>query len=190
MSLAGLWIVFGLNVYAFASLDTEEQFTTEFEKVLQQEEVTQENIDDLIDILDKSILSDTEDAIDESIFPKEPVVNIEEEGSIKKDVFDIDRLSYAISMAETAWYTKGYWVTHNNGHGIKYWNTAPCTWVPKMAMCKFNSRLESHEAFKKIWLTHYKTFPTYRMADRWTGWDNTGDWLRIVTWAYQTWPKK
>ena len=97
---------------------------------------------------------------------------------------DLDKLAYAVSMAETSWFTKWYWVTHNNGQWIKHWNTVPCPWVPKLKMCKFNSQEESNEAFKKIWGTHYKRFPDIRLAEIWTGKDRAETWLNAVKQYY------
>jgi hypothetical protein len=36
-------------------------------------------------------------------------------------------------------------------------------------MCKFESKEESYEAFKKIWGKWYKAYPDYKLAHRWTG---------------------
>lgn len=93
---------------------------------------------------------------------------------------DLDRLAKAVAIAETTNCTKGYGVTHNNCFWIKHWNTVPCPWVPKWAMCKFKTKEESFEAFKTIWGRWYKTYPTYEQAHRWTGWDRVYNWLNIV----------
>lgn len=117
-----------------------------------------------------SLLSNTE----------KPIVKEE----VKKEEFDIDRLAYAVSMAETSWFTKWYGVTHLNWQWIKHWNTVKCPWVPKMAMCKFKTQEESNEAFVKIWWTWYKEFPTLQMAKRWT-WDDKAElWLEDVKYYY------
>jgi hypothetical protein len=97
---------------------------------------------------------------------------------------DIDRLAYAVAMAETHNCTKWYWKTHNNCMGIKHGNTVPCPWVPKMAMCKFDTPEESYEAFKKIWQTWYITFPNRELSIRWTWNDRADSWLRHVTHYY------
>jgi hypothetical protein len=87
-------------------------------------------------------------------------------------------------MAETHNCTKGYWKTHNNCFWIKHWNTVPCPGVPKLAMCKFNTHEESYEAFKIIWTTHYKKFPTIKMAEVWTWKDRSEIWLNAVKQYY------
>lgn len=102
----------------------------------------------------------------------------------KNDEFDIDKLARCVAKAETANFTRGYGLTHNNWQGIKHWNTAPCPWVPKLAMCKFESQEASNEAFKKIRSTWYKWIPTYSKADKWTGWDRTQNWMNIVLQCY------
>lgn len=86
-------------------------------------------------------------------------------------------------MAETANCTTGIGKSINNCFGIKNGNTAPCQ-KQQGNMCVYNSREESYEAFKTIWLKWYKTFPDYEMAYKWTGGDNTQHWLRIVTEYY------
>jgi len=165
---------------------------TEFERIAEKEEIVEADVDLLIELIDEEYNSLSEDTVNitpENIEASDKAYR-EAKEEIKPLEFNIDRLSYAVSMAETSWYSKWYGVTHNNWHGIKHWNTAPCPWVPKLYMCKFNNRGESHEAFKLIWQKWYGEFPTYAMADRWTGWDNTSDWLRIVNFYYMNWPKQ
>lgn len=98
--------------------------------------------------------------------------------------FNIKKLAYAVSMAETSGFTKWYWVTHNNWYWIKHWNTAPCPGVPKLVMCKFDTKQQSTEAFIKIWSKWYWRFPDYNMAYKWTWWDRTMNWLNTVTYYY------
>jgi len=93
---------------------------------------------------------------------------------------DLDKIAYAVAMAETGNCKLGYWKTHNNCFWIKHWNTVPCTWVPKWKMCKFESKEESYEAFKKIWGKWYKDYPNYKLAHRWTWWDRVDTWLKHV----------
>lgn len=100
-----------------------------------------------------------------------------------KDALDLDKLAYAVAMAETHDCTKGYGATHNNCFGIKNANTAPCDW-PKMVMCRYNDPSESYEAFKKIWWKWYKKFPDRSLAVRWTGNDRADSWLEHVTHYY------
>lgn len=98
--------------------------------------------------------------------------------------FSIDILSYAVSMQETWNCTKWYGLTHNNCFWIKHWNTVLCPWVPKLAMCKFNSPEESYEAFKIIWTKWYGEIPDINMAKKWSWDDRAEEWLDNVLWFY------
>lgn len=98
--------------------------------------------------------------------------------------FNLDRLAYAVAMAETKNCKLGYGASHNNCFGIKKGRTVPCKTEGFRKMCVFSSPEESYEAFKKIWSTHYKSFPTLRLASIWTGNDNAHNWLRIVSHYY------
>jgi len=84
-------------------------FVERMEEVIEQEETTQEDIDELIELLDDSVNSKEED-VNSSIFPTEEgdkeMREAFDKEVIKELPFDIDRLSYAVSMAETAHYTK------------------------------------------------------------------------------------
>lgn len=100
--------------------------------------------------------------------------------------FDLDKLAYAVAMAETGDCRLGYGKTHSNCFGIKKGRTVPCKTQGFRKMCVFASKEESYAAFKKIWSTHYKTFPTRRLAAIWTGNDNPTSWLRNVTKFYNS----
>ena len=102
----------------------------------------------------------------------------------KQQVFNLDKLAYAVAMQETKDCTLGYWKTHNNCFWIKHGNTVPCPWVPKMAMCKFKTKEESYEAFKIIWTKWYWELPNYEMAKRWSGDDRAGIWKYNVLHFY------
>ena len=106
------------------------------------------------------------------------------ENAVVKNTFDINKLAYAVAMQETANCTKWYWVTHNNCFWIKHWNTVPCPWVRKLAMCKFETKEASYEAFKIIWSKWYWEVPNYRMAKKWSWDDRTGIWLKNVLYYY------
>ena len=103
---------------------------------------------------------------------------------VKSENFDINKLAYAVAMQETKNCTLGYWLTHNNCFWIKHGNTVPCPWVPKMAMCKFNSPEESYEAFKIIWQKWYTWMPNYAKAKRWSWDDRASIWLKNVHYFY------
>lgn len=97
---------------------------------------------------------------------------------------EIDKLAYAIAMAETKNCTLGYGEMYNNCFGIKSGNTAPCKNVGQNRMCIYDHPEESYTAFRKIWQTWYKGFPTTEMASRWTGSDRPDSWLRNVRYYY------
>lgn len=103
---------------------------------------------------------------------------------IEEKPFDIEKLAYAVAMAETANCTKGYGSMYNNCFGIKNGNTAPCDRIGQNRMCIYNSPSESYEAFKIIWSKWYKTFPDYALANKWTGADRVDTWLKHVSHYY------
>lgn len=116
-----------------------------------------------------------------------PVTKVEWVIIVKQDnSFSVHALANAVAMAETGGCKKGYWVSHNNCHGIKSWNTAPCPWTPKGSMCRFKTTKESYEAFVIIWNKWYKTYPTLQQAKSWTGDDSKETWLAAVRQHYNT----
>ena len=98
--------------------------------------------------------------------------------------YDINKLAYAIAMAETHNCEKWYWLSYNNCFGIKNWNTAPCPKIWKSNMCIYDTPEQSYEAFKKIWGTWYKSYPNWTLANRWTWWDRVQTWLNSVSYYY------
>lgn len=48
----------------------------------------------------------------------------------------------------------------------------------------FKSDEESIQACVTLWSTHYKRFPDYKLADRYTGGDNVYGWLATVKQYY------
>ena len=115
-------------------------------------------------------------------------VEIVEQKNIDNFWVDIDKLAYAVAMAETWNCTKWIWPKYNNCFWIKNWSIAPCkkrTTSGNIGMCIYNTQAESYEAFKKIWLQWYgDRFPTYQDAVRWTGNDKPDNWLYIVKTYY------
>lgn len=98
-----------------------------------------------------------------------------------EEVSGLDKLAYAVAVAETSNCTKGYGVTHKNCHGIKKGNTYPCTTKKGSRMCNFASTDESFKAFKIIWEKWYKNpVPTMANANTWTGRDRAKTWLKHV----------
>jgi len=100
------------------------------------------------------------------------------------DSLDLNKLAYAVAMAETANCTKGIGPKTNNCFGIKNGNTAPCEKIGYNNMCIYEKPEDGYEAFKKIWSVWYKAFPTLNDAHRWTGSDNPAGWLITVTKYY------
>ena len=98
--------------------------------------------------------------------------------------FDIDKLAYAVAMAETKNCKLGYGKTHSNCFGIKKGRTVPCKTVGFRRMCVFDTQEESYAAFKIIWGKWYGGFPNRAKAATWTGNDNPNNWLRIVSHYY------
>ena len=48
----------------------------------------------------------------------------------------------------------------------------------------FESKEESLKACEDLWIKHYKRFPDYHLAHRYTGGDNTWEWLATVKQHY------
>ncbi len=91
---------------------------------------------------------------------------------------DLDRLAYAVSIAETSHCTAGTGLSKHNCHGIIECNKGAC------AIKRFATTNESFLAFKKLWMKAYGDhFPTLDDAKRYSG--GPGDtWLERVTIAY------
>lgn len=92
--------------------------------------------------------------------------------------FDIDQLAYCVAVAETNNCTKGMGVTKNNCFGIMHWPNG------KRTGKTYLTRDDSYADFKRIWMKSYGSFPTYSMAVKWTGSDNSARWLANVTDCY------
>lgn len=106
---------------------------------------------------------------------------------VKKEIvssLDINKLAYAVAMAETHNCTKGYWKMYNNCFWIKNWNTAPCKKIGQNRMCIYETPQESYEAFKIIWQRWYVTFPNRQLASKWTWADRVDSWLKHVNHYY------
>jgi hypothetical protein len=91
---------------------------------------------------------------------------------------DLDRLAYAVAVAETSNCTKGTALSKNNCHGIFECVKGKCG--PK----RFANTAQSHEAFKELWMRAYGDhFPTLADAKKYSG--GPGDtWLNRVKIAY------
>lgn len=100
-----------------------------------------------------------------------------EDGTIDIEEVDLDKLAYAVAMAETGNCTKGAGSV-NNCQGIMEWSTG----IRKLKVYK--SKEDSYADFKKIWSKSYKTFPDLEMAKIWTGGDSPQTWLANLTYYY------
>lgn len=91
------------------------------------------------------------------------------------DTLDLDKLAYAVAVAETGNCTRGVGITHNNCHGIK----------SNGKFIYFLSKSSSYHSFKLNWIKHYNgVFPTLREAKKWTGDDRPESWLNNVKLNY------
>lgn len=95
--------------------------------------------------------------------------------------YDIDKLAKAIAIAETNNCTKGVGLTYNNCHALMEWDSQGIR-HPR----KYDYPEESYEDFKEIWTKYYDAFPTYEMAQRYTGNDSPDTWLENVTYWYSS----
>ena len=170
-------------------LELEKKLQEKISEKLEIENLIQQNrkkINDLIKIIENPIKNtpqnDFEKKSDENIVT-ETLEQIEAKNL--ENFFDIDKLAFAVSMAETWNCSQWIWPKYNNCFGIKNWNTAPCEKVWVNNMCIYNTPEESFEAFKKIWVAVYGgKYPTYNDAVRWTGNDKPDNWLYIVKTYY------
>lgn len=117
------------------------------------------------------------------LFLEEPKQPTEMKTSSSETAFDLDKLAYAVAMAETHNCTKGYGITYKNCFGIKNGNTAPCPKIGRNNMCIYDDPQQSYEAFKAIWVRWYGEYPTIEDARRWTG-GNGVNWLKNISFYY------
>lgn len=118
-----------------------------------------------------------------TLLPVAQAAEIHVENTAKNST-DLDKLAYAIAMAETKDCQLGYGAMYSNCFGIKRGSIVPCE-TGKNNMCIFANKDESYRAFKKIWAEGYGGgFPTYAMAATWTGNDHPDSWLKNVSFHY------
>jgi hypothetical protein len=110
-----------------------------------------------------------------------PAVQIKFDFPEKAD-YDIDKLAYAISFAETASCTDGTAVKRKNCFGIMWWPKGKGSRTPKT----YKTHEESYADFKRIWVKSYGKFPDKALAIRWSGNDNADSWLKNVTFKYNS----
>jgi len=74
-SVTTLILAIGANVYVYANIPLEEQFVNDFQQVLEQEEIKEEDVDKLVEQLQEMVELEqvSEPLIDSSIFPQERV---------------------------------------------------------------------------------------------------------------------
>ena len=94
---------------------------------------------------------------------------------------DYDRLCKAISYAETGGCKDGTARGRNNCHGIMTWDKNGVR-SPRY----FKSHAESHAACVALWKRSYVEYPDYNLAKKWTGADNTANWLATVNQKYKS----
>lgn len=112
------------------------------------------------------------------LFLTEPKQPTEVKTSSSETAFDLDKLAYAVAMAETGDGEHGMGKTKKNHFGVM-------TWERGFREGKvYNSKEDSYADFKRIWQKHYGGFPTLAMAKKWTGNDNPQNWLNIVSFYY------
>ena len=81
--------------------------------------------------------------------------------------FDLDKLAYAVAMAETQNCTTGCGISKNNCFGIM-------TWDRGFRECKaFDTPEDSYADFKRIWSSYYSGgYPTWNDHLKWVGYDS------------------
>lgn len=95
------------------------------------------------------------------------------------DWTDLDRLAYAVSVAETGNCTTGAWASRRNNcfgimsrpNGVRTLRSYPTTEA-------------SFDHFKDIWSRLYGSYPNMALAEKWTWKDNAHHRLRIVNSKY------
>lgn len=92
-----------------------------------------------------------------------------------ENTLDLDKLAYAVAVAETSNCTAGIALTYNNCHGILKADHTPVAYA---------STQESFAAFKDLWSRLYVGYPDWDLAYRYTGGDDTQIWLDNVTRIY------
>ena len=95
------------------------------------------------------------------------------------NTLDLDRLAYAVAMAETGDCTKGAGLSRNNCFGLMSWKNGV------RYLRTYKTKEESYIDFKKTWSKYYKRFPDMALARTWTGNQTPKEWLANVSYHYQ-----
>lgn len=129
------------------------------------------------EIINSTTVSFKEAATPQTIEPENNIQVLE--NNDQDNILDLDKLAYAVAVAETGNCTKGSGVSKKNCFGIMEWPNG------KRQLKTYNSTEESYADFKRIWSEKYGGgFPTYYMAQKWTGNHNPDVWLSNVKAAY------
>lgn len=105
-----------------------------------------------------------------------PKTTTKKQVSVRPVTVNLDKLSIAVAMQEThnCKDTRGSALL-NNCHGFR----------KKGKFMSFSTQAESHEYFKQLWVRSYGGgFPTYRLAQIYSGNDRPDNWLKNVTYYY------
>lgn len=105
-----------------------------------------------------------------------PKTTAKKQSSVKPVTVNLDKLSVAVAMQEThnCKDTRGAALL-NNCHGFR----------KNGKFMSFSTQAESHEYFKQLWVRSYGGgFPTYRLAQIYSGNDRPDNWLKNVTYYY------
>jgi len=98
----------------------------------------------------------------------------------KNNWLDLDKLAYAVAMAETKDCWHNYWASvYNNCFWIMQWDKQG-----NRSYKRYNSKEESYKDFKRIWSNYYIIFPNLKLAKKWTGNDSPNTWLNNVIYFY------
>jgi len=90
---------------------------------------------------------------------KEVVV---EEVVVEEEVFDLDKLAWAVAMHETKDCTLGNSATRNNCFGIMTWVNWPREYKT------YETKEASYADFKRIWSSYYGGMPNYAKAKKYS----------------------
>lgn len=94
---------------------------------------------------------------------------------ILQDGTDLNRLAYAVAMAETKDCGIDYGsAKYNNCFGI----------IRNGTFERYETKEESYKDFKEIWSKYYQDYPNWSLATKWTGGDRVDTWLQAINQYY------
>jgi len=98
------------------------------------------------------------------------------------DGTDLEKLAKAVALHETNdCRAKSGAALVNNCFGIMQWDKNGVR-----SFKRYATKEESYQDFYRIWEKHYRTFPTKRMAEIYSGNDRSDSWLSNVSHFYST----